>query len=170
MTDFAIIKYSEEKHEKATKEEVRSVFSRFKTFFEDIFGIYYKIKSVFREIRFFYQRLFYGWSHDEVYCLDTSLYRWLLPRLRHLSKVNNGWNSDKYKTFEDWQLELASQVQLLQSIVDAIEHGEYTFDNYSRFNPKLKAEKRMDKNATEYYKAVENFNKWLGENLSDLWW
>lgn len=96
----------------------------------------------------FFQRIFRGWDDSETWNLDTSLYKWLLPRLKRFKELNNGWPDSKYDTFEDWNNELDKRIKQL----------EYIVENYpDTTNKKLNH-------------TVTDFNKWLFRDLCDLWW
>lgn len=89
-----------------------------------------------------YQRLTRGWDDSDTWSLDYTLYQWLLPRLKRFYELNNGYPNNK--TAEEWDKELKHNISLLETLCE---------DNYE-----------------EHYSERQEFNKWLGENINNLWW
>ena len=57
-------------------------------------------------------------------------------------ELNNGYPDNK--TAEEWDKELKHNISLLETLCE---------DNYE-----------------EHYSERQEFNKWLGENINNLWW
>jgi len=48
----------------------------------------YAIKSIFRSIRFFFQRMFRGFDDSETWNLDYTISKMILPKLKRFKKVS----------------------------------------------------------------------------------
>lgn len=94
-----------------------------------------------RQETFKRQRIERGFDDTELWNLDTTLLKFLLPRLKEFKRQTNSFPST-VESFEEWQ-------NILQKMIDAIEHNLY--GNYK---------------IGEY---MEEF-KLLQEYIFDLWW
>jgi len=52
------------------------------------------MKEIYYQIKWFFQRIFRGYSDPEWWDLDYALARWIIPRLEHLRKHSTGFPPD----------------------------------------------------------------------------
>lgn len=107
---------------------------------------------LYRDIRFFFQRLVRGWDDSETFSLDHSLAKLIAPRLRRFRDVTIGTPG----MFEGSEGGREKWLAELDSMVKAFEF--YASDEYFECNDQEKLE---DTN-----KAIELFAKRYGA----LWW
>jgi hypothetical protein len=87
------------------------------------------------------QRIERGFDDTELWNLDTTLLKFLLPRLKEFKKQTKSYPSN-VESFEEWQ-------NILQKMIDAIEYNIYGNYNIEEYNEKFKL---------------------LQEYIFDLWW
>jgi hypothetical protein len=87
------------------------------------------------------QRIERGFDDTELWNLDTTLLKFLLPRLKEFKKQTKSYPSS-VESFEEWQ-------NILQKMIDAIEYNIYGNYNIEEYNEKFKL---------------------LQEYIFDLWW
>ena len=106
-------------------------------------NIIYGIK---RHINWFIQRRYLGFDVRDTWSLDTTISKWLLPRLKMFKEVNIVYPIDL--TPESWDA-------ILDKIIDSLEKNVNKFDNeYS----------------VEEWKKIQEGFELLGKRLPDLWW
>lgn len=125
-----------------------------------------------RMVKFFFQRLIRGFDDSETWALDNTFYRWLYPRLKRFMEVNCAYPTNT--TYEDWQNELKKRVEQLKYLAES---NDMDFDDWSYLSKKelaeLKKREPNDKkfiNMIAFDKMQDDFNKWFGENINQLWW
>lgn len=94
-----------------------------------------------RQETFKRQRIERGFDDTELWNLDTTLLKFLLPRLKEFKKQTKSYPSS-VESFEEWQ-------NILQKMIDAIEYNIYGNYNIEEYNEKFKL---------------------LQEYIFDLWW
>lgn len=66
-------------------------------------------------VKFPWQRMTQGYSYDQIYSLDHTLARYMLPKLQGYKKHNNGYPS--HLTEEEWDRHLDAMIQAMQIII-----------------------------------------------------
>lgn len=127
-----------------------------------------KWSSLNQKIRFWWQRRTRGWDDSETWSLDDQFYSWLLPRLKRFNEVNGAYPF-KYKSYKSWEKELKNRIKQLEIIIK-YKYTEWDFDDKYWLNQIKNKENKNNINSLAYYKCLENFNKWIGENINNLWW
>lgn len=56
--------------------------------------MWFKWKFLKQHVRYFFQRRFRGWDDSETWCLDQSIAKFILPRLKRFKELNNGYPGD----------------------------------------------------------------------------
>lgn len=87
------------------------------------------------------QRIERGFDDTELWNLDTTLLKFLLPRLKEFKKQTKSYPSS-VESFEEWQ-------NILQKMIDAVEYSIYGNYNIEEYKEKFKL---------------------LREYIFDLWW
>ena len=130
---------------------------------------------IWRQIRFFFQRVFRGWDDSETWSLDISFYEWLLPRFKRFIELTNGY-PEEYGSFEEWREELTKRLKQLERIIENSDI-DYEFDDLSYI-----PEKELDKlwanehlplsaiNVIAYGYMAQDFHQWFADNINKLWW
>ena len=132
------------------------------------------IHNVKYHTKWFVQRRIRGFDDREIWNIDNSFYKWLLPRLKRFSEKNVCYPCH-YKSMSAWQKEIINRINQLQLIVK-FNYFEHEFPNPEQYLTKQEVEKlkkTMDDGQIRYVafeKCIENFNKWFGKNINDLWY
>ena len=106
---------------------------------------WFKLRSWKRKIKFFFQRRIRGFDDSEIWDLDYSFMKWLLPRLKRFQEVSDGTYPGNL-TNAEWQKQLTTAIENLTFILenDEFEDG--------------------------YFKKREAFFKWFCKHCEWLWW
>lgn len=111
------------------------------------------ITRAVRRTGFTYQKARRGWSDDELWSLDRSLARRLGAQLTALASTTHGWpQSEKYPTFEDWQIALRTAGTALTAYAESLE-----FHDLDPSEEDFLAEQAAD--------AL----RWVADNFTALW-
>ena len=97
-----------------------------------------------------YQKITRGFTDEEIWNLDNTIAKWLLPRLKYLKENTCGYPPD-LKTFEEWQ-------DILQKMINAFEL--YNSDSNKFDLKQLKTEQEIIE------EGIHLFGKYFGY----LWW
>ncbi len=73
-----------------------------------------KMWRIRRAIKFWWQRQTRGWDDSELWNLDHSLAKLILPRLRAYAEIVSGYPADS--TPEQWQADLQSMIDAFETI------------------------------------------------------
>jgi hypothetical protein len=105
-----------------------------------------------REIKFFFQRRTRGWDDSDLWNLDVSLAKVILPRLKAFAANHAGYPGSltEGKGEEEWQ----SMLDRMVAGFDFIANSKMWSD-FENIEEGMAAEK-------EAYEAVELFGKWFG--------
>lgn len=74
---------------------------------------FYKIKSIPRKIKWFYQRGKRGYADCDLWNFDTYLEKVLSKGLRDFARNSSGY-PDSFDTFENWQIQLNNIADLVE--------------------------------------------------------
>ena len=124
--------------------------------------------------KWLYQRIKRGFDDREIWNIDTTFYKWLLPRLKLFLEKTVCYPTN-YKSMSSWQKELVNRVTQLEIIV-TYNYDERDFPDFERYLTIKELEeyrKKMDENQIKYIaftKCMENFNKWFSNNINNLWY
>lgn len=102
-----------------------------------------KPKNIYTKLKYFYQRMRWGFDDTETWSLDYAFYKWILPRLKRFKEVSCAYPNNKSE--QEWDNELSINIKRLEKIVD---------DTYS----------------SESFDDISDFNKWFYTNINNLWW
>ena len=132
------------------------------------------IHNVKYHTKWFIQRSIRGFDDREIWNIDNTFYKWLLPRLKRFSEKNVCYPC-RYKSMSSWQKEIVNRVKQLELIVnyDCSEHEFPCPDRYLTDKQIATFSKTMDDGQIRYIafeKCVENFNNWFSKNINDLWY
>ena len=139
-----------------------------------IYNIVSPLRMMKCEIKWFFQRRFRGFDDREIWDIDETFYKWLLPRLKMFQVRTSGYPT-RYKSMSSWQKELINRVTQLELIV-TYNYDEHNFPEFKRYLTTKELEeyrKNMDENQIKYIafgKCMKNFNKWFNTNINDLWY
>lgn len=139
-----------------------------------IYNIVNPLRMVKRKIKWFFQRRFRGFDDREVWNIDETFYKWLLPRLK-VFQVKACAYPTRYKSMSSWQKELVNRIKQLELIIN-YDYCEHKFPNPERYlseNQINKLKQTLDKgqvNCVAFNSCVDNFNKWFSKNIRDLWY
>ena len=90
--------------------------------YDRLYGLWLRTKDFFKcDVRWFFQKLFRGYSDIEIWNLDDTLARFVEPRLKKFMDETCGFPPD-YATFEDWKADLE---KMLAAVNWAAHHEEY---------------------------------------------
>ena len=87
---------------------------------EEMFNRVLEKKKLSYKIKMFFQRLFRGYSDDEVVDLDRSIAKFVIPRLRKLREITTSYPKD-VKSLEEWNYMLAKFLFYFECIQDGKE-------------------------------------------------
>lgn len=132
------------------------------------------IHNVKHHTKWFIQRRIRGFDDREIWNIDNTFYKWLLPRLKRFSEKNVGYPC-RYKSMSSWQKEIVNRVKQLELIVnyDCSEHEFPCPEQYLSSREITKLNETMDDGQIRYIafeKCIENFNKWFSKNINELWY
>lgn len=102
--------------------------------------------SIRRKIKFFIQRCIRGFDDSETWNLDSTLYNWLLPRLKRFKEVTSSYPGC-YKSLEEWKDEIQKGIDLLEYISDEENFYHKDFED-----------------------KEDEFLNWFCDKLHGLWW
>lgn len=105
-------------------------------------------RKYFRTIKFFFQRLFFGFSEEDTWSLDVHLGKLILPRLKLYKKLSICHPTDM--EWEEWQ-------KILDKMI-------YAFEFYATESPW-----RLDIKEEDFLKAEEGLQL-FGKYFPQLWW
>ena len=144
-----------------------------------LYGFGYRIwkeylcpRSIWRMIKFFFQRRIRGFDDSETWDLDTQFYKWIYPRLKRFAEITMAYPIN-YDNGEDWRKELQKRVNQLEVILNT---NEFEYDNWIHIPKKeLQELKKKDCakstiNSVAFDYLIKDFNKWFAENVGQLWW
>lgn len=150
--------------------------SKIKEIFEDL--LYTLIINPWHNIKYhtkwFMQRRIRGFDDREIWNIDNSFYKWLLPRLKRFNEQNISYPCH-YKSMSSWQKEIVNRIKQLELIVD-YDYSEHEFpcpEKYLTDQEIKKLKENMNDGQIRYIafeKCVINFNRWFGKNVNDLWY
>lgn len=150
--------------------------SKIKEFISDlwVYNIVDPLRMVKHRVKWFFQRRFRGFDDREIWNIDETFYKWLLPRLK-VFQVKACAYPTRYKSMSSWQKELVNRIKQLELIID-YDYCEHEFPNLERYlseNQINKLKQTLDKGQINYVafnSCVDNFNKWFSKNIRDLWY
>ena len=130
---------------------------------------------IWRQVRFFFQRLFRGWDDSDTWSLDVSFYKWLKPRLERFVELTNSYPDTKeYPTMEKWKKDLKKRLGQLEHL---IAQDDLDFDDWSYIPKKKRLEYECDTdiytttiNMLAFDYMAQDFNKWFSKHINQLWW
>lgn len=120
------------------------------------------------KIKWFFQRLFRGYSDIELWNLDDSIIKFTLPRLKAFRDQTQGYPSN-IDTFEEWQA-------ILDEMIWAMEYVSSDEMPYWDLKEKYGEETDEDgklKYIVEFEKLEERARKgfeYFGKYFNNLWW
>ena len=84
-----------------------------------IWRFIYDNLNIHRKLRFLFQRVRWGFSDRDLWNFDTTIAKFMIPRLKRFSKIKHsypGWNfeTDSEMSFEEW-------TEILSKIINAFE-------------------------------------------------
>lgn len=128
--------------------------------------LYYKLKDIPFNIKMFFQKLFRGWSDREIWNLDDTIVKFVVPRLKVLREETIGYPfSDECKTFEDWE-------KMLDEMIFGLEFLNQRDEWYEK-NVMFKSGKDKEKALEEFKSMLDRAEKGrilFGKYLPNLWW
>lgn len=112
------------------------------------------MKNLSRNIKFLFQKIFIGFSDKELFEFDTTVAKFLLPRLIRFRKITISYPSN-LNNCEEWE-------DILDEIIYALSYVSHrddpiSFDMASSVSPK------------EEFERVNAGLKLLGQYFMDLW-
>jgi len=127
----------------------------------------WKIKDWWFDIRMWWQRKTRGYSDIEVWNLDDSICKWVLPRLKAFRESTIGYPNvpGKCDTFEDWQ---AMVDEMIFGFDWAMKEDDWYHENvfYKTGKEKEEALEVFNNTRDRAQKGRELFGKWM----MHLWW
>ena len=105
------------------------------------------IKDIPREIKWCWQRINRGWDDREIWSLDVTIAKFILPRLKHLRDNNMGYPSSLSAQVE-WNLILDEIIEAFELIQD---------ESYFDMNDYQKKQDKIDKGLqlfAKYYQGL----------------
>ena len=117
--------------------------------------MYYKISDIKRWFISTYQRIRYGVSNEECWCLDSTFSKFILPRLKHFKKMTRyGYHPDM--TPEEWE----------KVIDELIWTFEYLANDEEKFNPfpNFYQDKEWNFNLEKTPEQKQMFDEWMKKN------
>lgn len=105
---------------------------------------------MFRNIKFLYQRLTRGFDDSETWDLDNTFRKWIVPRLKRLKEIQNGYPPQL--TEEKWD-------EIIDKIIEGFDVELNPLDKYINREDYLEAERKHNE-------AAELFSLYL----RNLWW
>lgn len=139
-----------------------------------IYNIVNPLRMMKRRIKWFFQRRFRGFDDRELWNIDETFYKWLLPRLKVFQMKTCGYPT-RYKSMSSWQKELVNRIKQLELIIN-YDYCKYEFPNPEKYlseNQINKLKQTLDKgqiNCIAFNSCVDNFNRWFSKNVRDLWY
>ena len=139
--------------------------------YDRLYGLWLRTKDFFKcDVRWFFQKLFRGYSDIEIWNLGQTLAKFAKPRLKKFMDETCGFPPD-YATFEDWKADLE---KMLVGVTWAEHYDEFEdkiIEECGGYNVKDKNGKTMwiekikekDREARE---GLELLGKWW----MHLWW
>ena len=122
-----------------------------------IYSKFYKIEDWLFDIKMWLQKKFRGYSDVELWNLDWTFAKWMLPKLKMFREKTIGFPFD-FATLEDWQA--------------AIDDMIFSFEFFLRDLPS--SDKDIGYMRTEQYKKdLERYNRGkelFGKYWPHLWW
>ena len=106
--------------------------------------------TIIEWFKYKYQKITRGFTDLEIWNLDHTTAKWLIPRLKYLKENTCGYPPD-LETFEEWQ-------EILQKMIDAFELYNGDSDTFD-----------MDQLKTEN-EIIEEGMQLFGKYFRSLWW
>lgn len=110
-------------------------------------------KSIYRSIKYFLQRKFYGCDYSELWSgLDISFLEWLYKKLNFLYQIiglEYEQYPDNYNSVEEWKEDIRKQLKSIEYIL----YDEPLTNNESLYKSALK----------------EKVIQWFADNAGNLW-
>lgn len=127
------------------KKRIADIYDDLYFGFWNFYAEWFKLRSLKRKVKFFFQRRIRGFDDSETWDLDYSFMKWLLPRLKRFQEVSDGIHPGNL-TNDAWQKQLTTAIENLTFILekDEFEDG--------------------------YIEKREAFFKWFCKNCGGLWW
>lgn len=132
------------------------------------------LHNIKHNIKWFFQRRRYGFDDREIWNIDNTFYNWLLPRLKRFKEKTVCYPTN-YNSMSSWQKELINRISQLELIIN-YSYEEHNFPEFKRYLTSKEIEtyqKNMEEGQIKYIaysKCMQNFNKWFGNNINDLWY
>ena len=134
----------------------------------NIIILWHSIKYGFRQCKWFFQRVFRGYSDDELWNLDYTIAKWILPRLKAFKKDNIGWPVH-FDSFTEWTKTIDEMIWSFDFIVNQDKYEDKLIEKYGS---------ELDENGkykwiVETEKLVDRCNKGLelfAKHYRNLWW
>lgn len=133
-----------------------------------MYRFFYKLGDFCYKIKWFFQRLFKGYSDEELWNLNDHIIKYTLKRLKVFRKETQGFPSD-LNSFEEWE-------RILDEIIWAMEYVSSDDTPYWDLKEKYGIELAEDgrlKYIVEFEKLEERSRKgfeYFGKYLNALWW
>lgn len=91
----------------------------------------------------------------ETWSLDTTIAKYILPRLKLFKKLNNGYPQGRYgiQTMEDWNKQLDKMIEAFDFAANKFEGWEYS-----------------EEELNEKYEMFEEGMELFSKAYFDLWW
>lgn len=105
---------------------------------------WYRIKRFWR---YWWQRRTRGWDDTETWNLDHTIAKFIVPRLRKLKELNNGYPPTL--TPQEWDEILDSMIWTFSQVIEDGIYWSYSEDDWKKFQ-----------------NGLDNFSKYY----RDLWW
>ncbi len=113
---------------------------------------------IIREIKYFLQRLARGFSDKECWCLDTTIAKFIIPRLRRMKEIGQSYPPD-FKSFTKWCDALDKMIWSFEFVLRDYGSDDYDFKNKDGWE--LKQKMRMER----YTEGMQLFAKYY----NSLW-
>lgn len=121
-----------------------------------------KMKDFIRKVKWKIQKKNRGWSDIEIWNLDDTIAKWIVPRLKAFKSITQGYPA-YLESLEQWQ----------DMLGEMIFGFEFSSDEWYRDNvlgrPKEEREKKMNE-FESMVKRAENGRILFAKHFNGIWW
>lgn len=129
--------------------------------YRSIFQTFHKIKETPRNIKWFFQEIFRGYSDCDLWSLDYFICKKIIKPLKHFRKSEKHGHPAGLKNMKEWNT-------ILDKMIFSIEEGSknhcFMPDKYFRKNGKIK-----ERSYRNYLDKVDEGRELFGLYLFNLW-
>lgn len=127
------------------------------------------MRTVTLKIKWFFQKLFRGFSDDELWNLDNTIAKWILPRLKRFKKDSIAFPAE-LGIPDKWDEILDKMIWSFDYIVNQDKYEDEIMEKYKDNELDEEGHYRWIKDANELSKKCQEGLDLFGTYFRSLWW